>query len=214
MDVDKPEFNTPPVYAKKASASRAAWSDPADEPIQVSVNIGRARKLRDAPDETGLSGREYESRLRRQYERINPQPEWARKKYKRARSTSSATDEEDQKDLINSTSRILEQKSSTTLQKGTLAIERLRDANQSTQSTDAGAVRALTFHPSDQVPLLCVASADRRARLFNVSHDCWFMVYLTTIRSTGTQTRYYKHSTFPPYPSPPLHSIQQARSSC
>jgi U3 small nucleolar RNA-associated protein 18 len=52
---------------------------------------------------------------------------------------------------------------------GTLSIERVRDANQSAQDSGSGEIRVLGFHPKPDVPVLCVATADRRVRLFNVS---------------------------------------------
>lgn len=56
---------------------------------------------------------------------------------------------------------------STVLPRGTISIERLRDANLSAKAE--GDITTVQFHPSAQVPLLLTASADRRLRLFNVS---------------------------------------------
>ncbi|KAG9124868.1 hypothetical protein FRC07_009931, partial [Ceratobasidium sp. 392] len=47
-----------------------------------------------------------------------------------------------------------------------LAVTRLRDANQAARSD--GPVTAVEFHPSARVPVLMVAGADKRVRLFNV----------------------------------------------
>lgn len=166
--------------APPPSRKPAAWLDPSD-PTSVSLSSKRLRKLRDAPSETSLQGREYESRLRRQFERINPEPQWAsqaRKASKRRSSTSTDEDEDaelDVKDLLSSTSGILasskhrSSRSATVLSTGTLAIERLRDANQSAQASGSGGIKSLAFHPSDRVPVLCVGTADRRVRLYNVS---------------------------------------------
>ncbi|PBK89274.1 WD40 repeat-like protein [Armillaria gallica] len=120
----------------------------------------RSRKLRDAPSETTLSGREYESRLRRQFERIHPAPAWAKKRRR------EGEDEDDNDDsLFTSTAGILSRQSRRTLSPGILAIERLRDANQSSQKAD---VKSLAFHPSERVPVLAVGTSDRRVRLYNV----------------------------------------------
>lgn len=171
-----------------------AWTDPSDSPLVVSLESSRLRKLRDAPTETTLSGREYETRLRRQYERINPQPAWAVKartgKGKRRRDGADegnyenmeTEDEEDDgehavediQDLLSSTTGILapsrKLRTTATIPSGTLEIERLRDANQAAQASGCGEVKFITFHPSDKIPVLCVGSADRRIRLFNVCH--------------------------------------------
>ncbi|KAF7298031.1 Methyltransf-2 domain-containing protein [Mycena chlorophos] len=134
-----------------------------DDPPTVSLDSKRLRKLRDEPSETTLSGRQYESRLRRQYERIHPQPEWAKAAKARIRDADASGIDQ----LLSSTSGILAARSSkTTLSSGELAIERLRDANQA--SAGHGEVKCLAFHPSPSVPVLCVGSADRRIRLFNV----------------------------------------------
>jgi len=177
----KSKSKVTPLISKSRNPS--AWTDPSDPPtVAISTAAPRLRKLRDAPDETILSGREYESRLRRQYERIHPQPEWAKKAKGRrqAATTASAASDEDEEeaggmqDLLSSTTGILavrEKKRGGTvvLPAGTLAIERLRDANQAAQGSGSGEVKVVAFHPSDKIPVLCVGTADRRVRLFNVS---------------------------------------------
>lgn len=50
------------------SKKSAAWADPDDQNIQVSLaSDKRLRKLRDGPEEDTIGGRAYEARLRRQY---------------------------------------------------------------------------------------------------------------------------------------------------
>jgi U3 small nucleolar RNA-associated protein 18 len=75
--------------------------------------------------------------------------------------------------LLSSTSGILapsrrKSGAGVVLPAGTLAIERLRDANQAAQGSSCGEVKVVAFHPSERVPVLCVGTADRRVRLFNV----------------------------------------------
>jgi len=201
-----------------------AWTDLDDTTLQVSLaSDKRLRKLRDAPSDDAIGGREYERRLRRQYEKINPTPSWAsnaRKKLhsatsKRARSsTSSGSEAEDESEdifpeLLSSTGGLLGATKFKALPQGTLAIERLRDANQAAQSE--GEIKALQFHPSPQVPVLMTASADRRVRLFNV---CAFnrrkMMFLNSIRLMVTRIHIYKLCIFPLSHSPLLISIPRA----
>ncbi|KAJ7590580.1 WD40-repeat-containing domain protein [Mycena floridula] len=160
-----------PVQASSSSRKPAAWTDAAD-PTEVSITTGRLRKLRDDPSETTLNGREYESRLRRQFQRINPEPKWAaqaRKKSKQAEGEEEADGEDVVKSLLNSTSGIISRsKSRAVLAAGTISMERLRDANQSTQGSGSGEIKCLAFHPSPQVPVLCVGTSDRRVRLYNI----------------------------------------------
>jgi len=139
------------------------------------VTSGRARKLRDAPTEETLTGREYESRLRRQFERINPEPAWARKGRKAKRTTGeddSAEDTDDEvQNILTSTSGVTGKPSKPkALAAGALSIERLRDVNAN-GSPSAGEVKTISFHPSPQVPVLAVGSKDRRIRLYNVRSD-------------------------------------------
>jgi hypothetical protein len=52
---------------KSTSLRRAAWHDPADEDLTVSLkDVARLRKLRLDPGENIVGGLEYEGRLRRQ----------------------------------------------------------------------------------------------------------------------------------------------------
>jgi U3 small nucleolar RNA-associated protein 18 len=162
-----------PLQRNAAKGKTPAWTDPDDANLQISLSSNRRlRKLRDAAADDLVGGRDYERRLRRQYEKINPTPEWAsvarkKLKLKRRRSSPSSTDEED---LFTSTDGILAGKitgKAPTLSSGTISIERLRDANISAKAE--GDVNAVQFHPSTDVPILFTASADRRLRLFNVS---------------------------------------------
>lgn len=72
-----------------------AWVDSDDERITVSLSSHpRLRKLRTTESEDLINGREYTKRLRRQFERLYPVPDWANpsttvKPKKRRRSNAS-----------------------------------------------------------------------------------------------------------------------------
>ena len=177
------------------SSKRSAWTDPDDSPLTVSLSSKKQlRKLRDTPSEDVVSGVEYEAKLRRQFEKIHGTVEWAQKARDKIKSSNTKRKRESQgqatdadeagepelalegqgesglSDLLRSTTGILsssEKRSQKVLERGTINIERLRDANQAAQAEDE--IKALGFHPSPSVPLLFTASADRRLRLFNVS---------------------------------------------
>src|SRR5207249_2757948 len=56
-----------------------AWVDSDDERVSVSLASNpRLRKLRDTESEDIINGREYIKRLRKQYERLHPTPDWVR----------------------------------------------------------------------------------------------------------------------------------------
>ena len=206
----------------KSSRKAPAWTDPDDSTLEVSLaSSARLRKLRDAPEEDAVKGPEYERRLRRQFVKMNPTPDWAtasRRKRRRKESDADAdTDvlKQDIDALLTSSGGILGRKSRTRLDPGVLSIERLRDANQAAPAE--GEVTASQFHPSPQVSMLLVASSDRRIRLFNVrvfrsslTHN---QVLLSPLRpnakekkckkhrSTDTRIHICKPFTYPPCPS-------------
>lgn len=168
-----------------------AWTDPDDPALEVSLaGDKRKRKLRDAISEDVVGGREYERRLRRQFEKINPTPDWAsaaRKKLhpskaKRRRPSASSSSEEDEEDVLpdilaDAQGVLREGRKAGTLPQGRLDIERLRDANLAARSE--GEVKVVQFHPSPEVPVLMVASTDRRLRLFNVRSSSGVCLHIT-----------------------------------
>lgn len=176
-DDEAPE--TQPISLPSRTRSKAAWTDPDDTALSISLASNtRLRKLRDASIDDVVRGHEYERRLRRQYEKINPTPEWAlnaRKRTKRKRRRTEEGEEGDSEDseathdLFTSTSGILASSGTAKhkiIQPEKLEIERLRDANQAARSE--GEVKVVQFHPSPQIPVLLTAGLDRRVRLFNV----------------------------------------------
>lgn len=167
----------------KKSTKKSAWVDPDDASLNVSLaTTKRLRKLRDAPAEDIVGGAQYEARLRREFERINPAPEWASKARKKVRGEKKRrrvsgddvemggidSDEDGGMDeLLTRTEGVLSMERGSRLDKGMIGIERLRDVNQSAKAE--GEIKALSFHPSPRVPVLMAASNDRRVRLFTVS---------------------------------------------
>lgn len=58
----------PVAWTAKSGKKAAAWSDPSDAHITVSLaGDKRLRKLRDAPTEDDVNGKTYESKLRRKW---------------------------------------------------------------------------------------------------------------------------------------------------
>ena len=78
---------------------KQAWYDSDDDRITVSLASNtRLRKLRDTADDDIVSGREYIERLRRQYERLHPTPEWVTYARKRRRLSQDAGENNDDSD--------------------------------------------------------------------------------------------------------------------
>jgi U3 small nucleolar RNA-associated protein 18 len=85
------------VQAKEVPIEEApAWEDSDDERLTVSLATAtRLRKLRNTEAEDEVSGTEYARRLRQQYLRLYPQPEWANgatSKRRRRRSSAASHD--------------------------------------------------------------------------------------------------------------------------
>lgn len=57
---------------------KPAWDDSDDERLVVSLaSVPQLKKLRETADDDMVNGKEYARRLRKQYERLYPTPEWA-----------------------------------------------------------------------------------------------------------------------------------------
>ena len=166
---DEPYDGAEAPSSPPQSRKGPAWIDSDD----VSLEISLASSASDAPEEDAVKGPEYERRLRRQFVRMNPTPEWATAARRKRRCTEVDADAEvdaptldDIELAVTSYGGILGGKRQPRLDPGVLAIERLRDANQAAQAE--GEVTAAQFHPSPQLSMLLVASSDRRIRPFNV----------------------------------------------
>ena len=135
---------------------KPAWDDSDDDRLVVSLaSVPQLRKLRETEDDDMVNGKEYARRLRKQYERLYPAPEWAvhatGKANKKRRRTldddesggDSASDmdvdEEDlttqplarllkDADILSSTSRGPSKRRK--LQAGTVDIQRLKDVSK------------------------------------------------------------------------------------
>ncbi|KAI5846468.1 WD40-repeat-containing domain protein [Morchella snyderi] len=161
----------------------AAWVDSDDERLTISLaSVNQRRKLRETEADDFVNGHEYSRRLRRQFERIYPIPDWARPpspEHKRRRrdssSSSSGSDMEidDQNtaltapplsDFLQSTHNWTRPAASGKLKPEILNIARLTDANHSGGSQSG--VNALHFHPSH--PLVLSSGFDSTLRLHHI----------------------------------------------
>ncbi|OCL01251.1 WD40 repeat-like protein [Glonium stellatum] len=156
-----------------------AWEDSDDERIMVSLaSEPRLRKLRRTEDEDVINGKEYTRRLRKQFERLYPAPDWAKtpvvksaKKKRRRDSEVAASSEEEStsgddmdvdSDDISAQPLAKLLKDADTLTRGVntkpnkrrklqpevLDIQRMKDIG----GTQPSAITSLSFHPN--LPLL------------------------------------------------------------
>lgn len=138
-----PSWLTSKTSSSKTPSKPALWSDPSDSSIHLNLATAptsRIRKLaRGLPpsEPTTVDGKSLESKLRVQFQRIHPEPEWAvqsksdRKslKSKSASSSSSSTLDPLQALFSTTASFIAPTASRGALPKGSLEVRRLRDAN-------------------------------------------------------------------------------------
>ena len=156
------------VAAAKATESddedgKPAWEDSDDERLVVSLaSVPQLKKLRETADDDMVNGKEYARRLRKQYERLYPTPDWAvhatgmaNKKRRRTMDEDESgdesasdmdVDEEDlstqplakllkDADILSRTSRGAAKRRK--LQAGTISIERLKDVAKAGPVSDA-----------------------------------------------------------------------------
>ncbi|KAF9327025.1 U3 snoRNP protein [Podila minutissima] len=160
---------------------RPAWVDEDDKTLVVSLkSANRLKKLRKAEEEDTVTGVDYEQRLRRQFEKVYPVPNWAQPEGSRKRrrggafgndSDSEYSDEEEQQDdnstlsLLMSSKGFLEKSSKLRiLSSESISVTRVKNANQMAYSK--AVVQSVEFHPNSQ--MLLTAGFDRTLRLFQV----------------------------------------------
>lgn len=149
-----------------------AWYDSDDENASIALETSHKKTLRAVPTETVLTGATYIARLRSQYEKIYPRPEWA--------DTWGTTEEKNSNDeevdddsvgsntdaltaILNSTTTFTKS-SSKLLPPGTLRILRLKDANIVRRAQSG--IQSIAFHPLH--PLLISGGFDRTLRIYHI----------------------------------------------
>ena len=179
-----------------------AWEDSDDERLNVSVMTNnRTKKLRTTYGDNVLSGEQYVRRLRAQFERIYPRPQWADDEDdSSAEHSGSDSDAEDGSGSgreqvidadIHALSRILQStyaykdaSSSKLLPAKTLDILRLKDANFAHPAQSA--IQSMSFHPSK--PLLLTGGYDKTLRIYHIDGKHNHLVTSMHLKSTPIQT--------------------------
>lgn len=171
--------------AAAAEGEMPAWVDSDDERLTISLaSVNQRRKLRDTEVDDFVNGNEYSRRLRRQFERVYPIPDWAlpdtpehKRRRRRDSSSSSSGSDMDLDDsgttsltapplsaFLQSTHNWTRPSSITHLKPEALNIARLTDANHTNGSLCG--INALHFHPSH--PLLLSSGFDSTLRLHHI----------------------------------------------
>ncbi|RCI15100.1 hypothetical protein L249_6827 [Ophiocordyceps polyrhachis-furcata BCC 54312] len=188
----------------------AAWEDSDDDILTVSLaSIRQNRQLRVSETDDIVSGTEYSQRLRQQYLRLHPAPEWAKhksggKRPRRRTSVSSSSSDDgigsnDNDDDDDAAARPLESflrdvnrlagrgddaSKRRTLRPETIGIERVREI----PDRHTRPVQSLCFHP--EYPVLLSASASSVLFLHHVAPDAEPPnPRLTSVRAEGVDIR-------------------------
>ncbi|KAJ3043250.1 U3 snoRNP protein [Rhizophlyctis rosea] len=144
--------------AEESPEKAAAWEDEDD----VSVNIAetnRLKKLRKDYSEKVVTGRDYEERLRTQFQKLHPTPEWATK-----RSEDDEAIGGDLLSILRRTKSIIKKGRHAALNPDRLEVVRVKDGNQMDYSQ--ATIQSLAFHPT--APVLMTAGYDKSLKLFQI----------------------------------------------
>jgi U3 small nucleolar RNA-associated protein 18 len=80
----------------ESEGDKPAWEDSDDERLVVSLaSVPQLRKLRETVDDDMVNGKDYSRRLRKQYERLYPSPEWALHATGKAKKRRRTMDEDE-----------------------------------------------------------------------------------------------------------------------
>ncbi|KAF9957939.1 U3 snoRNP protein [Modicella reniformis] len=157
---------------------KPAWVDADDKTLSISLKaVNRLKKLRKEESEDVINGVDYEQRLRKQFQKVYPIPNWVEpeeSKKRRRRTTGADSDsdfsdveEQQQEDhsLLKSSKGYLEKSTKLRiLSPESILVTRVKNANQMGYSK--AVVQSVEFHPNSQ--MLLTAGFDRTLRLFQI----------------------------------------------
>ncbi|KAI5950154.1 UTP18 [Candida jiufengensis] len=159
-----------------------AWVDSDDEKVNISLATSdRLKKLRKTPEDNYISGKSYIIRLRSQFEKIYPRPQWA-DQFGEDKDVNSSDDDiliDDEEEeastnsqantaklnkLLSTTHQFLTTKQLKLISPQNISITRLKDANH--QKLSKAAIQAISFHPTHSI--LLTAGFDKTIRLYQI----------------------------------------------
>ncbi|CAB4256852.1 similar to Saccharomyces cerevisiae YJL069C UTP18 Possible U3 snoRNP protein involved in maturation of pre-18S rRNA, based on computational analysis of large-scale protein-protein interaction data [Maudiozyma barnettii] len=202
MDIDEEEGSGIISSDQESSEDEDsdAWEDSDDERLNVSVmDNNRSKKLRNSYNDNVLSGKQYVRRLRAQFEKIYPKPQWVDDEdsdlEEHGDDMSDDENNDDREEVINADihalSKILQSTYSykdTTQSKllpvKSLDILRLKDANMAHPAQSA--IQSLSFHPTK--PLLLTGGYDKTLRIYHIDGKHNHLVTSLHLKSTPIQT--------------------------
>ncbi|CDR40192.1 CYFA0S04e05578g1_1 [Cyberlindnera fabianii] len=197
MDLDEEESED---ESEDESEESDAWNDSEDEHMSISLlQTDRLKKLRKTEQDDTISGRQYISRLRSQFEKIYPRPQWADAETSDSEDNSSDEDNDIESEdegttesgdiralakILKSATSFRNTKVSKLLPPTKLDITRVKDANE--KHSSKAAIQTLSFHPTH--PLLLTGGYDKTVRVYHIDGKTNNVVTTIHLRNTPVQT--------------------------
>lgn len=174
MEID--EMENSDSEADSEAEESDAWEDSDDERLNISLTSSdKLKKLRKTETDSSINGKSYITRLRSQFEKIYPRPEWIDEidEEKEDDSDMELDDEEVSNQdndtnailkILSTSQKFIKTKQLKLISPTNISITRLKDANY--QKPSKSAIQSLSFHPNH--PLLLTGGFDRTLRIYYI----------------------------------------------
>ncbi|OWB62085.1 hypothetical protein B5S31_g2364 [[Candida] boidinii] len=212
MDVDG-DSDSDDEDSDKENDDADAWYDSDDENITISlISNDKLKKLRKKETDDSISGNSYIRRLRNQFERIYPKPEWANKfeedeedRVKDSDDDENEDDEDeenvknkDNDDVVSSSNPLIQflktnkslnvdSKQLKLIPANKIDISRLTDAN--IKHPSRAAIQTISFHKDH--PLLITGGYDRSLRIYHIDGKTNNVVTTLFLKKSPIQSAYF-----------------------
>ncbi|RLV92790.1 U3 small nucleolar RNA-associated protein [Spathaspora sp. JA1] len=173
MEVDEQEEQEGESEEEEESEEDNAWYDSDDERLNISLTSSdRLRKLRKTQQDSSISGKAYITRLRSQFEKIYPRPQWAEEDDEEEVEEDNSDEEIEPIEkstnallnLLSTTQSFIITKQLKLISPNRIAISRLKDANY--QKYAKSAIQSISFHPTH--PFLLTGGYDKTIRVYHI----------------------------------------------
>lgn len=204
FDIENSDEEMEQAFDEEVSSSSEseedAWNDSDDENIKINIYQNkRLRKLKRSYEETDMIGTEYCKRLRTQFEKIYPRPEWIDVPASEQESDDSEVDNDEENDEsqvndYNALLRLLKEsnkymanvdKSSKIMPTDKLTVQRLKDANFK-QLSKSG-IQSISYHPRNH-NLIMTAGYDKSIRMYHLDNNQNNIIQSVFLKGTPIQS--------------------------
>ncbi|EGV64531.1 U3 snoRNP protein [Yamadazyma tenuis] len=151
-----------------------AWSDSEDEKVSISlVASDKLKKLRKSTTDDYVNGKAYIKRLRTQFERIYPRPNWVEQIEEEQNGGEEGNEASDELtnnntnallSILKSTDKFTITKQLKLISPNKISVTRLKDGNHNRRSKSG--IQSLSFHSKQ--PLLLTGGFDKTIRIYHI----------------------------------------------